>query len=268
MIQFRAVRRSNVFSQLHSGFFNKTRQFRFSSLATKTIKGHTFVPLSCSQKSFLAAGSAFMVLADTWRGDMLFTLAETTGGPALRRLRTRLQCTEDGRALLADRPRFTSQTVDMDALRVLPEGTFGRAYCEYMDKNGWNPDDRLAVKYIEDPDEAYIMQRYREVHDFWHILTGLPPNVLGELCQKWFEMFHTGIPVAALASVFGPIRISMKDKAFLANEAVPWAWKCSNECVDLLSFRYDEHFDVNLDDLRRKLRITPFPDVERVLESP
>ena len=37
---------------------------------------------------------------------------------------------------------------------------------------------------MSDVDLAYVLQRYREIHDLLHVLTGMPTNVLGELGQK------------------------------------------------------------------------------------
>lgn len=41
-----------------------------------------------------------------------------------------------------------------------------------------------VVRYVSDSDLAYVLQRYREIHDLLHVLTGMPTNVLGELGQK------------------------------------------------------------------------------------
>lgn len=41
-----------------------------------------------------------------------------------------------------------------------------------------------SFRFISDPDLAYVLQRYREIHDLLHVLTGAPTSVLGELGQK------------------------------------------------------------------------------------
>jgi ubiquinone biosynthesis protein COQ4 len=48
---------------------------------------------------------------------------------------------------------------------------------------------------------------HEQVHDFWHVLCGLPPTVLGELALKWVEMVQTGLPVAAFSGLFGPLAL-------------------------------------------------------------
>ncbi|BFZ54903.1 Ubiquinone biosynthesis protein [Savitreella phatthalungensis] len=60
-----------------------------------------------------------------------------------------------------------------------------------------------------DADElAYVMQRYRECHDFYHAVTGLPIIVEGEIALKWFEWANMGLPVALLSGAGGmlPLR--------------------------------------------------------------
>lgn len=67
-----------------------------------------------------------------------------------------------------------------------------------MDSHGYQASERTLVRYIDDPELAYVMQRYREVHDVWHVLFELPTTVLGEIGQKWLEMLQTGLPMTAL----------------------------------------------------------------------
>jgi ubiquinone biosynthesis protein COQ4 len=49
------------------------------------------------------------------------------------------------------------------------------------------------VKFIDSEELVYVMQRYREVHDFWHILAGLDTTVVDELALKTLEYLQTGI---------------------------------------------------------------------------
>ena len=53
-----------------------------------------------------------------------------------------------------------------------------------MDGHGFEAEGRPAVKYVDDPELAYVMLRYREVHDFVHVLTGIETSVEGELVLK------------------------------------------------------------------------------------
>lgn len=39
----------------------------------------------------------------------------------------------------------------------------------------------MPAKFVDDEELAYVIQRYREVHDLMHTLLGMPTNMLGEL---------------------------------------------------------------------------------------
>lgn len=64
------------------------------------------------------------------------------------------------------------------------------------------------MKFVDDPELAFVMQRYRELHDFWHVIFGLPPTVFGEICLKYVELVQTGLPVTALSGFVGPLRLT------------------------------------------------------------
>ena len=65
--------------------------------------------------------------------------------------------------------------------------TLGGAYMKYIDQHGFSPDERTVVRFMVDEEAAYVMTRYRQVHDFWHVLADLPPTILGEIALKAFE---------------------------------------------------------------------------------
>lgn len=86
----------------------------------------------------------------------------------------------EGYRILAQKPRINSKTVDLEYLATLPETTLGGEYLNFLKRNNVTPDSRLQVKFVEDPELAYVMQRYREVHDLVHTVTGQPTNMLGK----------------------------------------------------------------------------------------
>ena len=77
-----------------------------------------------------------------------------------------------------------------------------------MSHHQFASDERPLAKYVQDIELAYVMQRYREVHDTLHVLLGYDVSVAEELAVKWYEMAHLGLPFAALASVLGPVRLA------------------------------------------------------------
>lgn len=49
------------------------------------------------------------------------------------------------------------------------------------------PDTRAEVKFVDDEELAYVMQRYREVHDLIHTVLGMPTNMLGEFASLYLD---------------------------------------------------------------------------------
>jgi len=107
------------------------------------------------------------------------TFGEISAGLVLDRLYRQMQEDPEASRILYQKPRINSKTVDLEYLSKLPEGTLGWAYSEFLRKNNVTPDSRLPVRFIDDPELAYVMQRYREVHDLVHTVTGQPTNMLG-----------------------------------------------------------------------------------------
>lgn len=101
------------------------------------------------------------------------------------------------------------------------------------------------------------MQRYREIHDFFHTLTGLGVTVEEELALKWFEWTHTGLPMTMASSLVGPLRLSWPERARLYGTYVPWALQCGASCAPLMSVEYENHFATPLDQFRQDLGIFP-----------
>jgi ubiquinone biosynthesis protein COQ4 len=74
---------------------------------------------------------------------------------------------EVGREILALKP-VVSEDVCISTLRALPAGSFGRAYAEFMDSHKFDAKGRPSVSYVDDPELAYVMLRYREARTRTH----------------------------------------------------------------------------------------------------
>lgn len=115
-----------------------------SQAAGPAYTGH--VPINGFQRGLLAAGSAVTSLLNPYRHDMVAVLGETTSNRQLPKMRDALlKGDEEGRQILRDRPRLTTESIDLDKLRTMPEGSFGRAYVAWLKKCGVSPDTREPV---------------------------------------------------------------------------------------------------------------------------
>ncbi|KAF8689052.1 Ubiquinone biosynthesis protein COQ4 -like protein, mitochondrial, partial [Rhizoctonia solani] len=263
--------------------------------ATPAYDGH--IPLNWGENAFMAVGSALAALADPRRGDMVAALGETTAGSALPRLRDQMLASSEGRAILKDRPRVNTNTVDMVTLAKMPVGSWGHTYVTWLDRCGVTPDTREPVHYIDDPELAYVMTRYRECHDFYHAVCGLSVSVPSELALKVFELANFGLPSTALSALSGlsaffpalpspttlayklsrPIRflnpydkppaepkrplgrLTPHQRDRFVREFAPWAFRCGASARPLITVYWEKRWDQPIDDLKRELGIWVSP---------
>ncbi|KAF5280572.1 hypothetical protein FQR65_LT00323 [Abscondita terminalis] len=138
-----------------------------------------YIPLNAFQRTVLSAGSAAVSLFNPHRGDMIACLGELTGEGAAKYMLNKMEASSEGCEILSKRPRINSDTVDLEKLKFYPPGTLGKTYSDFLNVT---PDTRPMVQFIEDINLAYVIQRYREVHDLIHTTLEMPTNMLGE----WF----------------------------------------------------------------------------------
>ncbi len=139
----------------------------------------------------------------------------------------------------------------------------GRAYVAWLDREGVSPDTRDSVKYIDNEECAYVMQRYRECHDFYHAITGLPVMVEGEVALKAFEFANTLLPMTGL-STFAVTRLKPAERSRFWSTYLPWALKNGLKSQDIINIYWEENLERNVDSLRRELGIERPPDLRGV----
>jgi ubiquinone biosynthesis protein COQ4 len=215
--------------------------------------------LSLAQRAFLVPYFGTGALINPVRGDLVAGFGDVTAGPMLERLHAQMRSTPGGRELLKNKPLITEKDLSTPMLRGLPDGTFGRMYTAFMDHHGYSADERSIVRFMTNPELAYTMARYRQVHDFWHVLSGLPPTVAGEVALKCFEFRVTGLPVAALGGLLGQVKLDAAELSKLHNVYLPWAMRAGGACADLMSYPYERSLSKPVDQVRQELNFEPAP---------
>lgn len=168
-----------------------------------------------------------------------------------------------GRRILRDRPRITSSSLDLARLRALPANTVGATYAAWLDREGVSPDTRAAVRYVDDEECAYVMQRYRECHDFSHALTGLPVVREGEVALKAFEWANTGLPMTGL-SVFSALTLDRPARRRFATTYLPWALRNGWRAADVINVYWEEELERDVEELRAWLGVETPPDLRDI----
>ncbi|EPS35720.1 hypothetical protein H072_10847 [Dactylellina haptotyla CBS 200.50] len=253
--------RSSALPRIARTSVASTRPFSVLHRPPPNYPGH--VPLKLPERLFLAAGSALLSFIDPRRGDLIALLGETTAQPFfISRLRDTMVKHPTGRRILRDRPRITSESLSLPYLRSLPSNTIGATYVSWLDREGVSPDTRADVRYIDDAECAYVMQRYRECHDFYHAITGLPIVREGEIALKAFEFANTGLPMTGL-SIFSILTVKAEERARLMEVYFPWAIRNGLKAESLLNVYWEEVLEIDVQEMRDRLGIEVPPDLRK-----
>ena len=131
---------------------------------------------------------------------------------------------------------------------------------DFNTKHNISPDTRAPVKFVDNEELAYVMMRYREVHDLLHALVGMPTDMVGEVAVKWIEALQFGLPMCAGGAMLGPLRFT---KSQIKRYSVyrPWAIKVGTKSRFLLNVYYEQRWEQDIQDLRREMRIDPVPQI-------
>ncbi len=209
--------------------------------AAKLVK-----PLAVAQ-ALVAYGR---IVRDPDRLAEVFRLADSLSEPkVMARMADDIRARGAGQAL-ADRHRIV---VDLPALSRLGNGTFGRAYADFMNQNGLVPEN---IPSLEGEDEAtYIRAHLYETHDIWHAATGFGADVAGELGLQAFyaKQLDGPLPSAILAAgLLNTALFSPSDRqARLA--AIARGFELGARAKPLFGVRWDELWERPTSEVRAAL---------------
>lgn len=263
------------------------RPFSVLNRPPPNYEGH--VPLKRIERLGMAIGSGIGSFLDPYRGgklpiprlppppprpdhaslipfppDLIAVFAETTSTPYfLPRLRDAMLRSPTGRRILRDRPRLTSASLDLPRLRTLAPTTVGRTYVGWLDREGVTPDTRAAVRYVDDEECAYVLQRYRECHDFYHALTGLPVVREGEVALKAFEWANTALPMTGL-SMLSALTLDAAGRRRFVDTYLPWALRNGWRADEVINVYWEEELESDVEALRAKLGVERPPDLREI----
>jgi ubiquinone biosynthesis protein COQ4 len=148
-------------------------------------------------KPLQAWRSVRALLADPDSTGEVFKIIEALKGGSLVRAVERLGATPAGRDLLQRKPDILPVLSDRAALRAMPEGSVGRAYLKFVETQYLSADGLVAASEEaprgqgKTPDECWMGNRLRDIHDLQHVLCGYGRDPLGELCLLSFMTTQT-----------------------------------------------------------------------------
>ena len=199
------------------------------------------------------------VLGDSTKTHEIHRVEEITGRPRYRRLLDEMSRTPEGRRLMAERPELSSEQVDFEHLRRLPETTLGGAYVRHLDGNNITADyQAAATRHVDDPDIAYLMRRFRQTHDVWHALLGIGITGHEEVLIHWFSYGQLQLPVSSMIMVLGTMKHLVLEQRWDAlRHSTLEAYRAGRDAAPLMPVYWEDLWERPLAEVRARYQIRP-----------
>ncbi|AUX69855.1 hypothetical protein CHX26_10480 [Porphyrobacter sp. HT-58-2] len=173
-----------------------------------------------------------------------------------------LALSEQGEMLRSTEPSLPEILDDHAALRRTPKGSLAHAYCDFMESEGLSAAGLVAeaerlgrAKY---PDLVqWFMERSRDTHDLFHVLTGYGRDALGEQCVLLFTHGQSPSQGHLLIGYAGAANIAKMIKGSKAPVfgAVRQAHRTGKGAPQLMAQPIRELLARPIDEVRAELRI-------------
>lgn len=197
----------------------------------------------------------------------VFEVLQAMSGRSGKRLFRDLVSTPYGRRVVTEPVLLEKILGDRDWLRTLPEGSFGRAYLDFMEGENLTPEGLLSsaadagIEYegeTQFPEFRRMFLHLSMSHDLWHVLTGYGRDALGELCNLVFTRTQTYNPGIRLINAIGLLAQKSEQPGQPILAAMKEAKRMGHGVDLLLKHDIEELLPLPLDEVRRKLNfITP-----------
>ena len=187
----------------------------------------------------------------------LATAQDTIDGRRFQRMSEQLSRTQSGQKLLTQKPKLSVSSINWTYLSQLPEHTFGHAVWLHFSTHNLFEEPDLGVPQINwGPDAEYIKDRYRQTHDFRHVLLGLGITGKEEVLLNIFQASQFFLLLNALIGFFGLLKHGWHHPIHTLRSAIK-AIKIGRNSQFTMELPYEELWDQDLNELRKKLNIVP-----------
>lgn len=163
-----------------------------------------------------------------------------------------------GARLFAEQRTIDSHTIDLDALAKLPAGTLGHAYAMFLKTRGLTPevfDGRPEA--VRDDRAAYVIQRMRQTHDLWHVVTNASTDPGGEIALQAFTFAQLHSPSSGILAVLGTLRTLRYTREVMRDAIAMYRLGLAAE--SLPHFAWEDHWATPLVEVRRLLGLPAHP---------
>jgi ubiquinone biosynthesis protein COQ4 len=173
----------------------------------------------------------------------------------------------EGARLLAARPSLLAALCDRDVLGRMPEGSFGREYLAYLDRNGFQADGLVTIERTVrarwerdgalpplDAERSWLRDRTILMHDLFHVLTGRDTDPPGEGALLWFSQAQLR-GGAALFLTLGATAELVRVRGFEWLREVRRAWNQGRRARWLVTMPFEELLPLPVETVREMARV-------------
>jgi ubiquinone biosynthesis protein COQ4 len=218
-------------------------------------------------RPFAALKAVRALLADPEDTRQVFLITEALNGNSGMREFERFRRSPVGAAVLRERRALLDVLRDQARLSILPDGTLGRSYYDFMSSEGLTADGLVEAsapeRHEQMPDDVRIFaERGRDSHDLQHALTGYGRDGLGEVCLLAFYCAQSWNPGLLLIVVAGMFKVKKEIPSQPVFRAVREAWRNGRKAAWFSGLDWEDLLGQQLDTIRQRHFIRP-PDIYR-----
>ena len=193
----------------------------------------------------------------------VFKIIEALKGKSLEKTTNRVRSSETGQKLLNARPSIIDKLNDREGLRALPEGSFGRTYLNFVERENISADGLTAASNevprseASEDDVRFVGERIRDTHDLYHVLSGYGRDALGELCLLAYTQKHSPNRGVSFIVFMAQRRDNKVIPKVDVDSCVTEAKRNAKTATWLIDQPWEELLAEPLDEVRQKLNIIP-----------
>jgi ubiquinone biosynthesis protein Coq4 len=229
-----------------------------TGVAASTINGviEDATTLSAFTRWRRAFRALAQVMADPEKTDQVLVFSIYANAGSMPNRIHRFLDSPEGRRLYEEHRTIDSRTVDLDALLALPEGTLGHAYAHFLRSRGLTPTvfDNPPTE-VSDPRMQYVVQRLRQTHDLWHVVTGHDTNPASEIALQAFTFAQVRAPSSAILAMAGMLRAKLAMPREPIARSVLRSMMLGLRANPLPVFPWEDHWSTPLVEVRETLGI-------------
>ena len=201
----------------------------------------------------------------------VFKIIRALAGNANVRQFEKFLASEHGPTILAEKRSLVDRLSDRETLASLPEGSLGRVYADFTDREQISPQGLIdASESVPEegppisPEQILFGLRMRDSHDLWHIVTGYGRDLVGEAALLAFTYRQTrnrGIGFIVLVAYLKAGRESPEHRVMIRD-----GYRRAKRTSWLPGADWEALLERPLDDVRQILGVDPV-DPYSVLRS-